>query len=190
MRLGALGQVHLLDDRVVDEAHALALRFFGQVVLEDAAVDLVALHRQHMAGAEFGDLVDVAPAFAEEEAEAELAQLGLLHVRLEAQHGVEVVRADLDAGLAHLVRRDRHRVRPALDHQHGYAGEALLQLQRQGQAGQAAAHDDHVVVGHRAAHSGSIRRFSDSRADKGIDKVSGCCDASASNTGTAPTIAL
>jgi hypothetical protein len=82
--LRIVGKVDLPHHRVVGELHAAARRLFGQVVLEDAAVDLVAGHRQKAARADLGDPIDVAPAFAEEEAEAELAQLFAVHVRLQA----------------------------------------------------------------------------------------------------------
>ena len=51
------------------------LRIGGQEVLKNATVDLVAGHRQVVARADFGDLIEVAPAFGEKEAKAEFAQL-------------------------------------------------------------------------------------------------------------------
>jgi hypothetical protein len=55
--------------------------FLAEEVLEDAAVDLVARHREVAAGADLGHRLDVAPAFRREEAEAELLELALLEVR-------------------------------------------------------------------------------------------------------------
>ena len=66
---------------------AAAPRLLAEEVLEDAAVDLVARHREVAAGADLGHRVDVAPAFAREEAEAELlAAARSSHVRLQAEH--------------------------------------------------------------------------------------------------------
>jgi len=148
VRRAVRAEFDLADERVVDELDAAALAFLGQEVLEDAAVELVARHRQGPAGAQFGDAVQVAPAVAEEEAEAELAQLRALQMCTQPEHVLEVVGADLDRGLAHLVAGLGHRVRPAFEHQHVQRGQAQPQLQRQRQAGQAAAHDDDVMQRH------------------------------------------
>jgi hypothetical protein len=150
----AFAELHLADQRVVDEAHAERLRAFGEEVLEDAAVDLPARHRQRAAGAELGDVLQVAPAFAEEEAEAELLQLVFHQVLTQAQHVLEVMRADLHARLADLVAGRRYRVRAAFHHQHVEVGEAALELQGQRQAGQAAAHDEDVVLRFGGGHGG------------------------------------
>ena len=83
---------------------AAALRLLAEEVLEDAAIDLVARHREVAAGADLGHRVDVAPALRREEAKAELLELAFLHVLLQAEHLAEVVGADLDRRLADLVR--------------------------------------------------------------------------------------
>jgi hypothetical protein len=121
----------------------------------NAAVDLPG---GHCKGAEFGHVLNVAPAVAEEEAKTELLQLAVQQVVLQAQHLTQVMGADLDRRFTHLVRGCGHRMRAALEYQHVDAGQALPQLQRQRQAGQAAAHDHDVVhgafVGHGLVHRG------------------------------------
>ena len=117
----------------------------GQEVLEDAAIDLVARHREIAAGADLGHGIDVAPALGAEEAKAELLQLACIEMRFQAEHLREVVGADLDRRLADLVRRLGHRMAAALEHQDVEIGKRLLQLQCQREAGQAAAEDDDVV---------------------------------------------
>ena len=87
------------DDGAVDEGDAAPRGLLGEEVLEDAAVDLVARHREEAAGADLGHGVDVAPAFGGEEAKAELLQLALLEVRLQAEH---------------LARNSRRRSRPTI----------------------------------------------------------------------------
>src|SRR5207253_1964429 len=62
----------------------------GEKILEDAAVDLVARHRQRPARADLGDGVDVAAAVGREEAKAELLQLRRLEMLLQAEHLGEV----------------------------------------------------------------------------------------------------
>ena len=57
-------------------------------------------------------------AVAEEEAEAELADVLGVEVLAQAQHVGEVMRADLDRGFAHLERAFAHRMAVALDHGH------------------------------------------------------------------------
>ena len=141
----AIGEVEVTDRRAIDEAHPATLRFLGEEVLEDAAVDLVARHRQGPARTQLGHAVDVAPAIGEEESEAELLQLPLLKVLLQPQHLGEVVGADLDRRFADLVACGRYRVRLALEHQDVDLAEAAPELKRQRQAGEATAHDDDVV---------------------------------------------
>ena len=130
--------------------HTAAHRLFGKKVLEQAAVDLPARRGEETARAELGHRRQVGLAFAEEESEAELAQVRLVEMGLQAQRLRKVVRADLDTRLADLVRRHRHRVAAALDHAHVELGHRLLELQRQRQPGQATAEDQDVV--HRIAH--------------------------------------
>ncbi len=148
----AFGQRDVANQRAGDEADAAPLHFFGEEVLEHAAVDLVARHGEVAAGADLGDGVDVAPAFRREEAKAELLQLRGLEVRLQAEHLGEVVGADLDRRLADLVRGDRHRVDAPLEDQDVELGERLLELQRERESGQAAAGDDDVVPRRVRAH--------------------------------------
>src|SRR5690606_38301305 len=130
----------------VDEAAAALGRHAREVVLEDAAIELVARRRQQRARAELGDAIDVVTAVGEEEAEAELLELALLEVGSQPEHLAEVVRRDLDGRLAHLVGRDRQRMPVALEDQDVQLREALAELQRQREAGKPAAQDDHVVI--------------------------------------------
>ena len=67
-------------------------------------------------------------------------------MRLQTQQLLEVVGADFHRRLAHLVAGLGHGVAAPLDDQHVQARQALAQLQRQREAGQAAAHDDDVMV--------------------------------------------
>ncbi len=87
-------------------------------------------------------------AFGEEKPEAEFLQLVLVEMRLEPEHGFEIVRADLDRGLAHFVRRLAHRMAHPLEHHDVEQGEALAQLNRQREAGKAAAHDHDIGCCH------------------------------------------
>ena len=145
MQLAVLVEVDVDDERAIDERDAAPRRLFGQEVLEDAAIDLVARHREIAARADLGHGVDVAPALRAEEAKAELLQLACIEMRFQAEHLGEVVGADLDRRLADLVRGLGHGMAAALEDQDVEIGERLLQLQRQREAGQAAAEDDDVV---------------------------------------------
>ena len=82
---------------------------------------------------------------------------------LEAEHLAQVVGADLDRRFADLVRGDGHRMDAPLEDEDVEVGERLLQLERERQAGEAAAGDDDVV----AADEGSRRRQR-ARVDRGV----------------------
>ena len=118
-----VGERDVAHRRAGGEADAAPRRLLGEEVLEDAAVELVARHREVAARADLGDGVDVAPAFRREEAEAELLQLRRLEVLLQPEHLAQVVRADLDRRLADLVRGDRHRVDAPLEDEDVEVGE-------------------------------------------------------------------
>src|SRR3546814_13803928 len=68
------------------------------------------------------------------------------------EHVGEVVRADLHRRFADLERRFAHRMRIALDHGHAQRRILSPQLDRQGQARQAAAEDGDVGVGRLGAN--------------------------------------
>ena len=139
------------DGDAVDEAHAGVARLLAEEVLEDAAVDLVARRGEVRLAPSSSDAVDVAAALGEEEAEAELLQLPLLS-------GAPPGRAPCRSSW----RRSRPRTRrpcappPAPDARRrsstrmSRSGKSLPQLQRQREAGQAAAEDGDVSVHRRA----------------------------------------
>jgi hypothetical protein len=180
---------------------AAAGRLCGEEVLEQAAVDLVARHRERLARAELGDAVDVASLVGEEEAKAELLQLRVLEVLAQAEDVGEVVGADLDRRLADLVRRDRHGMDTALDDEDVERRERLLELQRKRQSGEAAAGDDDVVPGavggdahERASVATSAWAVRRSASEGASGSASGAPPRStvaiASSSGNAPAIAL
>ncbi len=90
--------------------------------------------------------MQVVPAVTEEEPETELAQVLPFEVFAQAERVGEVMRTDLDARLADLVRGDRQRVPLAFEHGDRKLRLALSELQRQGQAGETAAEDQDVGV--------------------------------------------
>ena len=119
-----------------------------QVVLEHAAIDLVARRAEVIAGAELGDGVDVLAPFGKEEPEAEFLEMRFTQMLAEPDHVREIVGADLDGRLAHLVRGRRHREPVALDDRDGKRGCSRAQLQREREAGESAAEDDDVARAH------------------------------------------
>jgi hypothetical protein len=104
-----------------------------QEILKNAAIDLIARYAEQAADADFLDRIDVAAAIRIEEAEAELAQLGVLQVVLEAEDLRKVVCANLDRGFADLVRRLGRGVRTALDDPDVESRACLAQMQCAGQ---------------------------------------------------------
>ena len=117
-----------------------------QEVLEAPAIELERGHRREVRRPELDAARDVAVVLVREEvAESELLELPVPQVRLEAEHDLEVVRADLDARLANLERRFRDRVLAFLGDQHADVRRLALQLAGEGQAGQTPAEDDDVV---------------------------------------------
>ena len=103
----------------VDEAHAAARGLLAEEVLEDAAVDLVARHREVAAGADLGHLRRCRAGLPLKKKRKPnlLAAARSSQVLLQAEHRVEVVRADLDRRFAHLVRRFAAPDGAALEHQ-------------------------------------------------------------------------
>ena len=152
VRGAMLAHVEAPDRGAVAERDAASPRFLAEKGFEDAAVDLVARRRQDPAHAQFGGVLDVVAPVGEEIAQAELADVRRVQVFAQAQRVVEIVRTDLHRRLADLVRRRRQRVPVALQHQDVHLRKFAAQLQRQAQAGQAAAEDHRFV--HRVAHAG------------------------------------
>ena len=114
VRAAVLGQFHPARHRAIAEVRAQFARTFAEVVLEAAAVELPRRRRQQRAHAHLRAVLHLVHAFAEEVAQAVLAHLLRLHVLAQAQHLGEVVRADLDGGLADLVRGLADRMRAPL----------------------------------------------------------------------------
>jgi hypothetical protein len=104
--------------RAVDELHAKRARMRAEKVFETAAIELPRRRRQQLAHAKLGASIDARVPFAEEEAEAELADLLGVEVLAQAEHVGEVVRADLDGGFADLERRFAHWMTPPLEYRH------------------------------------------------------------------------
>src|SRR5690606_41368379 len=117
-----------------------------------AAIDLEARRRRLRARPVLAAFVELGALGAAEEAQAVFPQVARVEVGPQAEHLLEVVRADLDARLAHLVARIGERPDLALDHHHAPLGEALPELETQRQPGQPAATDHHVprLSPHRA----------------------------------------
>src|SRR5690606_38241899 len=111
-----------------------------------AAVELPRRRGQQLADAQLGAVVDLLATFAEEEAEAELADLLLVQVRAQPKHLREVMRADFHRRLANVERRLAYRVRVALEHGHAERRIALLELDRKAQPGEAATEDDDIAI--------------------------------------------
>jgi hypothetical protein len=142
----AAGQGEPANGRAVQEAAAAFLHETCQRVFEEAAVELVAGCGQEGARAKLGHPVQVVAAVGEEEAKAELLQLVRLQVWRETEHLAEIVGRDLHRRFADLVGGRRHRMAAPFQDQDVERRQPRLQLQRQGQAGKTAAHDDDVVA--------------------------------------------
>ena len=138
-------QIDLANHRSVHELHPTSLRFLGQEVFKNAAVDLVAGHGQVAAGPDFSDLVDVPPPLGKKETKAKFAQLLGFQVLVQTQHLVKIVRANLNRRFPHLVGRDGDGVAAPFQHGDVQADKTLFELQRQCQTRQTAPHDDHVM---------------------------------------------
>src|SRR5262249_13218376 len=144
---GPLVRHHEPDDaRAVEEAHTVRLRMAAEVILEDAAIELVTGRREIAAGTELGDLVDLFGAFGKEEAETEFLQLLRREVLLQPEHRIEIMRPDLDGRLAHLVSGLGYRVAHALEHHDIELRESLPKLQSECEASEPTAHDDHISL--------------------------------------------
>ena len=182
MRGVACAQFDAAHDRAIDERDAERARLLAEEILEAAAVQLPRRRRQQLADAQLDAVVDVAAAIGEEVAQPELADLLGFQVLAETEHVGEVMRADLDRGFADLERGLAHRVRAAFEHAHVDVGIALPQLDREGEAGEAAAEDGDVVDGHaslnwRAARAATRRRCRIRRWDRRSPADwRGCCD--------------
>ena len=171
-------EIEAAHHRAIDELDAERTRVLAEKVLEDAAIQLVARRRQVATRAELRDLIDGGAALVEEEAEAELSELVTVEMLSQPEHGVEVVRADLDQRLADLVRGGRHRMRTALDHEDLHRCELLTQLDRERKAREAAAENDHVVIG---GHAWRTWMFNDARSASVSCKVAGASQCSGGN---------
>ena len=80
----------------------------------------------------------------------------LAQVGAEPEHDAEVVRGELDGGLADLVRRRGQGPPLALDHGHAGLGHLAAELAREREAGEAPAADDDVkslLVAHEWARA-------------------------------------
>ena len=125
-------------------------------VLEPAAIELERRHRREHRGAQLHAPGKVAiVALREEVPQSELLQLARAQVRLELEHDLQVVRADLDRRLTDFERGFADRVLALLDDQHPHVGMFEVQLPRQREAGKAAAENDRVVAvvcGNRGRH--------------------------------------
>ena len=130
----------------VEKADAAAARQFAQVVLKNSAVNLVTWSFKVSAGAQFEYLVHILTRFGKEKSEAELLKLARRQMFFQAEDRIEIVGGDFNRGFTHLVRGFRNRVWAAFDHQNVEIGKALVQMQCQRKSGQAAAHDDDVVL--------------------------------------------
>ncbi len=150
MRRIALPHVDAAHHRAVEQRRARVAHDLREVVLEAPAIDLPARRGKQHAHAELGAAVELLVAVAEEEAEAELADVLGLQVLAQAQHVGEVARADLDRRFAHLERAFAHGMALALDQRHAQRRIALPQLQGEREAGEAAAEDGDVGVVHCA----------------------------------------
>jgi hypothetical protein len=146
MRGRRRAQIEAAHHRAVNKTDAALAHQFAQVVLEDAAVELIAGRGESAAGAELHDSLQVVTTFGKEKPEAEFPELSPREVLLQTEHGIEIVPADLHRGLAHLVRGLGHGMVPAFQHQHIELGKLLPQLDRERQAGESATEDDHVVL--------------------------------------------
>src|SRR5690606_2746727 len=151
-RLVAFGEIHPAYRRAVEELDAHRARVLAEEVLEAAPVQLPGRSRQQPADAQLGATVELFPALAEEEAEAELADLRRVQVLAQAEHVGEVVGADLDRRLADLERGLAHRVPVPLQYRHPDGRVALPQLQGQAKSRKACAEDGDVDTAGRDGH--------------------------------------
>ena len=119
---------------------------FGQEVFEDATIELITRRRQYFTHAEFGGVIDIVATLTEEKTKTEFAQLAIIQMRLEPEHGFEIMRADLDRRLTDLERRFRHRMPITLKHTHRQRRQFAAQLDCQRQAGEATAEDQYIAV--------------------------------------------
>ena len=122
-----------------------ALRFLGEEVLEDAAVDLVARHGEIAARADLGDASMSRRPSDEKKRKPNFSSCARLQVLLQAEHLARSSGRRSRPSTRRPCARLRHRMRAPLEHQDVEVGERCLQLQRQRQAGEAAAGDDDVV---------------------------------------------
>ncbi len=142
-----VAELDVLDDAAVAEVGAGGEHTRRELVLEATAVELVRRQLRPERRPVLGALRDVAVvARRQEEAHAHLRQLIPLDVILQPEHAPEVVRADLERRLADLERGLGRRPLPLLGHEHRRLGSRSLQLQGDGQPGEAAAEDGDVVV--------------------------------------------
>ncbi len=157
--LVAVCGVHHVRRAGFDRAHADALHEFdaaapgfgAEEIFEGAAFELPARSREYAADAELRAAVQLRATVAEEKPEAELAHLRGIEVFAQAERVGEIMRADFHGRFADLVGGGRHRVPTPFQHPDREAGTAVVQLQCEGESGQAAANDQDIH-GRRAGH--------------------------------------
>src|SRR5690606_37751830 len=152
VRLVAFGELHAAHRRAVEEFDPQRSRAFAEEVLEPAPVQLPGRRRQQPADAQLGAAVELFAALAEEETEAELADLRRVQVLAQAEHVGEIVRADLDRRLADLERGLAHRVPDPLQYHHPDGRVALPQLQCQAKSRKASAGNGDVGTAGAGGH--------------------------------------
>jgi hypothetical protein len=139
--------LHVLHAAGADEVDPRFHGAVGEEVLEAAAIELVARDGRVLVGAALDARREVTVvARGEPEAEPALVDLVLLEVVLEAEHPAEVVTGDLLGRLADLEGGLRRGAIALLGDEDARVGTRLLDLQPEGQPGQAAAEDRHVVA--------------------------------------------
>ena len=130
-----------------DEVDPGCERLLAEEVLEAAAVELVGVDGQAPRRAALDALGELAVVpGGEPEAQAVLRDLLVLEVLPEAEHVREVLAGDLLGRLAHLEGRLARRPLALLGDEDAGVGALLLELQTEGQPGEAAAEDRDVVA--------------------------------------------
>ena len=116
----------------------------AQVVLENAAVDLIARHAEVAAHPNFLDIVDRVVAIGAEESESEFAQVPFTQMGLEAKRMAEIVRPNLDGRLTDLMNGFRCESCATFQNRNSGFGQQSPQMQRRSQARKTAPKHEHV----------------------------------------------
>src|SRR5439155_8507166 len=125
----------------------------GELVLEQAAVELVAVERRDRGAAPLDAPRDVAVVPGRhEEAQARLDDLVVLEVVAQAADLGEVVRADLHGRLPDLERGQGRRTLALLGDDDRHVRTGALELERQGQPGETSSENRYVVPITHASH--------------------------------------